>query len=62
MLGSIGPGVNLDVGKEWWAADQAGIGVAARFWYSRVSDETLSLGRLDYQLLGGALLLSVTYQ
>jgi hypothetical protein len=61
LISSTGPGVNVDVGKEWWAADQIGVGLAARFVYSRVSDET-SFGRLEYSLLGGALLLSVTYQ
>ena len=60
-VSSTGPGFNIDAGKEWWGADQVGIGLAGRFWFSRISDET-SAGRFEYSLLGGALLLSVTYQ
>jgi hypothetical protein len=58
---SAGPGFNVDVGKEWWGADQIGVGLAGRFWYSRISDET-SDGRFEHKVAGGALLLSVTYQ
>lgn len=60
-VSSTGPGLNIDAGKEWWGADQVGLGLAGRFWFSRVSDET-SVGRFEYSVLGGALLLSVTYQ
>jgi hypothetical protein len=56
-----GPGFNVDVGKEWWGADQVGLGLAGRFWYSRISDES-SFGRAEHVVAGGALLLSVTYQ
>ena len=56
-----GLGVNFDVGKEWWAAPQVGLGVAGRFWYSRISDQR-SIGRLEYEFAGAAVLFSATYQ
>jgi hypothetical protein len=54
--------LNLDVGKEWWAGDQWGLGVAGRFWYSSVPDETLGGDSIDIALAGFAVLFSATYQ
>jgi hypothetical protein len=56
-----GIGLNFDIGKEWWAAPQWGLGVAGRLWYSRISDQR-SIGRLEYEFAGAAVLFSATYQ
>jgi hypothetical protein len=56
-----GIGFNLDVGKEWWAAAEWGLGVAGRFWYSRISDDAAS-GRVEYDFVAAGVLFSATYQ
>ena len=58
---AAGLGFTVDVGKEWWADPDWGIGVAGRFWYSRASDDA-GVGHLDYEFVGAAVLLSATYQ
>ena len=59
--GSGGVAINADVGKEWWAGDQWGLGVAGRFWYatgSRTSDGV----DLEYNMIGFTVVFSATYQ
>lgn len=59
--GSAGPGVDLDVGKEWWVGSELGLGAALRLSfassnYSRPSYDS------DRSYLGAGLLFSLTYQ
>jgi len=56
-----GIGFNVDVGKEWWVSYDWGLGVAARFWYTRLHDENDGLA-LDHDFLGWGILFSATYQ
>jgi hypothetical protein len=56
-----GAGINIDIGKEWWIDTQWGIGIAGRMWYSRLSDKTAGT-HVEYELAGGTLLFSATYQ
>jgi hypothetical protein len=57
----VGFGTNLDVGKEWWVSDNWGLGLAARFWYSHVSDRNVENRDVTYNLFGGSILFSATY-
>lgn len=57
----MGIGVNFDVGKEWWVSDSWGIGLAGRFWYTHVTEESGGLSAdLDFTAFG--VLFSATYQ
>ena len=56
-----GIGFNFDVGKEWWVGTQWGLGIAARFWYSHIAEDS-SLGDVDVNFLAGGVLFSATYQ
>jgi hypothetical protein len=57
----IGPGINVDIGKEWWVSDNWGLGVAARFWYTHVSGKDASIDYKD-DFIGAGVLFSATYQ
>lgn len=54
----MGWAFSLDLGKEWWVADNAGIGVALRGWFSAMAAES----RANVYFPAVALLLSATYQ
>jgi hypothetical protein len=56
-----GPGLNLDVGKEWWVSHDWGLGVAGRFWYTHCMDTDTGVD-LKYDFLGWGILFSATYQ
>ena len=56
----LGFGLNFDIGKEWWVSDNWGLGVAARFWYTHLTD-TVSEVDAKYDLLGFAVFFSATY-
>jgi hypothetical protein len=56
-----GPGLNIDVGKEWWVGDNWGLGAAARFWYTHATDTSSGID-LSYDFIGFAVLFSATYQ
>lgn len=59
----VGLGLNLDFGKEWWASDNWGLGVAGRFWFTTLTDESSSFGvSEDWTYLAFAILFSATYQ
>jgi len=53
----MGVAFNFDIGKEWWVADDWGIGVAARFWYTHASEEDF-----NWNFSGLSVLFSATYQ
>jgi len=58
-----GMGLNLDVGKEWWAADDWGLGVAGRFVYLSFTDEDPGADEQPvFTSFAFAVLFSVTYQ
>jgi hypothetical protein len=62
---TVGFGLNLDVGKEWWVTPQTGIGVAGRFWWATGGAENELTARTidsDRELLAFGLLFSVTHQ
>lgn len=54
----FGWGLNVDVGKEWWASDDWGLGVGAQFWYSAVhhteAGTAIDVASAGIQLLGSA--------
>ena len=56
---NAGWALNLDVGKEWWVSDDWGLGVAGRFWLTRVAEEASDD---DLTLAVFAVLFSATYQ
>jgi len=65
----MGLGVNLDIGKEWWVSDNWGLGVAARLWYTALTDKqdlgissTGDTVSTDFKLGALAVLFSATYQ
>jgi hypothetical protein len=58
-----GFGLNVDLGKEWWAGDDWGLGVAGRFWFSQVPDEVPGSDvTLDLSFIAFGVLFSATYQ
>jgi hypothetical protein len=56
-----GPGLQLDVGKEFWVGNQWGLGAAFRFHYNHLSDTDNSV-RSSYDALAWGILFSATYQ
>ncbi len=56
-----GIGLNVDIGKDWWVDTQWGIGIAGRLWYTRVDDRA-AFDHVVYEVAGGTLLFSATYQ
>ena len=56
----VGFGSNLDIGKEWWVSDNWGLGIAARFWFTHLTD-TVGGDDFTYDLLGFAVFFSATY-
>jgi hypothetical protein len=62
---TLGFGLNLDVGKEWWVVPQTGIGVAGRFVWATGGAETAIDNRdvkSDRNLIAFGVLFSVTHQ
>ena len=62
---TVGFGMNLDVGKEWWVVPQTGIGVAGRFMWATGGTENAQGRRnvsADRNLLGFGVVFSVTHQ
>jgi hypothetical protein len=63
---TLGFGLNLDVGKEWWVVPQTGIGVAGRFvWMTGGSEGFTSDDRQyesDRKLIAFGVVFSVTHQ
>jgi hypothetical protein len=62
---TLGFGLNLDVGKEWWVVPQTGIGVAGRFVWATGGAETAIDNRevkSDRNLMAFGVLFSVTHQ
>jgi hypothetical protein len=62
---TIGFGMNLDVGKEWWVVPQTGIGVAGRFvWATGGSENARGRpdGPSDRNLIAFGVVFSVTHQ
>jgi hypothetical protein len=62
----VGFGSNLDIGKEWWVSDNWGLGIAARFWFTSVSDTVDNdmddvVEDVTYNMSGFAVLFSATY-
>jgi hypothetical protein len=59
--GDAGPGLELDVGKEWWLGSQLGLGVALRLSFA-ASDYDGPVYDSDRTWLGAGLVCSLTYQ
>jgi hypothetical protein len=57
----VGIALEIDIGKEWWADSEWGIGVAARFGYTNLPPEDTSSLSDRLHLLTGGILLSITY-
>jgi hypothetical protein len=57
---NFGFGANVDIGKEWWVSGDWGLGVAARLWFTRLTNAEAD-GDVAYNLFGFAVLFSATY-
>ena len=56
-----GVAIDLDVGKEWWAGDQWGLGAAARMSFATGTRKSNDID-LEYSMLAFAIVFSATYQ
>jgi hypothetical protein len=59
--GTGGVAFDVDVGKEWWAGDQWGLGAAARLSFAAGSRKDNGI-ELEYNMLAFAIVFSATYQ
>jgi hypothetical protein len=57
----LGVGLQADLGKEFWVSDDWALGLTGRFMFESSPDSS-AVGRTALRVLGGALLLGVTYQ
>jgi hypothetical protein len=60
--GKLGFGMDLEIGKEWWVADDWGLGVAARLNFANVPGGESVPDDADFGAVFVAILFTATYQ
>ena len=57
----VGFSLEVDVGKEWWADEEWGVGVTGRFGYANLSPEDTGSMSDRLHVITSGLMLSISY-